>query len=254
MNKFLKGAVVLLIAVAMVFSTTAVTADTEKETNEVEMDMSYLKSTNPKPTNPIIAPAIGPVGFSQPPPEQGDPAEFYLSDRSLVTICMDDFWGLTADIYDIHWWGLSLKYVGYWIECDPEGMEFEIKFYDMDMNLVCTYADLMPTAQPTGKFFLGFEMYKWEFDLDPCCSLTDGWVSIYRTPNPINSCSFLWANSSTGNMNAEQDGNPLDDNLAFELTYKKSRVFSTSLLNWLQNHPNLFPLLQKLLSQLGFGL
>jgi hypothetical protein len=249
MKKILRGAIVLLIAIAMVFSTVAVTADTLQEEKELEMDSSSLKSTNTNPSEPIIEPALGPVGFSQPPPEEDDPWGFYTSDSGLAYLCMDDFVGLTADIFDIHWWGLSLIFDGGWYACDPTGMVFEIIFYDMNMNPVCSYTNLIPTAQPTGKFFSGFEMYKWELDLDPGCSLTDGWVSIQSISSP-NGCSFLWANSLTGDLNAMQNGASLGDNLAFELTYKKSRDITSPFLNFLQNHPNMFPLLQVFLQRL----
>ena len=253
-KNILKGAVVLLIALAMVFSSVAVTAETVKETNEAEMNISYLKSSELKATNPIIEPVLGPVGFSQPPPEEDDPWYFWTSDQRLGFLCMDDFWELTADIGDIHWWGLSLFWDNGWSACDPEGMEFEIIFYDMDKNPIITYSGLTPTVQPTGKIFGWYEMYKWELDLDPVCSLTDGWVSIQSIPS-ANGCSFIWANSLTGNLNAESNGESIDDNLAFEITYKKSRDFTNSFMNWLQSHPNLFPLMQKLIQQqFGFGL
>ena len=249
MNKILKGAVILLIT-AVLFLSTVVTAETIKETNEAEMNISYLKSAKWKATNPIIEPVLGPVGFSQPPPEEDDDWQFYTSDVGLVYLCMDDFWELTADIGDIHWWGLCLLWNNGWYACDPEGMEFEVIFYDTAKNPISTYSGLTPTAQPTGKFFSGFEMYKWEVDLDPVCSLTEGWVSIQSISSP-NGCAFLWANSLTGNLNAEQNGGTLNDNLGFEITLKKNKDIDNLFLNFLHNHPNMFPLLQLVLKTLG---
>jgi len=40
----------------------------------------------------------------------------------------------------------------------------------------------------------------------------------------------------------------------FEVTIPRDKEINKQFLNWLQSYPNLFPLLQKLISQLGFGL
>ena len=45
-----------------------------------------------------------------------------------------------------------------------------------------------------------------------------------------------------------------DEDYAYVHAYKKSRELNSPILNFLQSHPNLFPLLQKLLQQLKFGL
>ena len=42
-----------------------------------------------------------------------------------------------------------------------------------------------------------------------------------------------------------------DEDSAWVHPYEKSRVIKTPFLNWLENHPNMFPLLQRLLQRLG---
>jgi len=218
MKKLLKGAVVLLIAVAL-FLSTSVTAETVKNT---QVEKAFIKTTNTNPTDPVITPVFGPVIFSQKPYEPDEEWTFYLSDASAGYICADDFWEITEPICDIHWWGLTLFWNGASYEaCDPTGMIFEIIFYDMSGAPVCTY-QVQPPAIPTGKYYsaLNFEMYYWETDLDPCCQIDNGWVSIQSIQSP-NECYFLWAGSPEGNWNGQQNWVPFpdgEDNLAFQLT------------------------------------
>jgi hypothetical protein len=225
-KNILKGAVVLLIVITL-FLSTIVTAETIKGIIENQIDISNIKTTNAYQFDLNIEPVFGPVIFSQPPSEEDDPFEFYISASNMENICADDFWKLKEEICDIHWWGLSLFWDGAgWEECDPTGTAFQIIFYELEAQpetISCTYI-VEPTPIPTGKFYNGFEMYYWETNLDPCCNLTNGWVSIQSIKSP-GGCSFLWANSQTGNMNALQDDGTgwekLDDNLAFELTCKE---------------------------------
>jgi hypothetical protein len=213
MKQILKEAVILLIGVAMVFSTVAVTAETEEQ-----MNPAFIKTTNPNPSEPIARIALGPVMFSQLPTSPTGDWTFYNSAYNWDSICADDFWGLTESICDIHWWGMSLTWTGSgWEECDPTGMCFEIIFYDTNFNPVCEYTQICPTAIETGQYYNGLQMYKWETDLDPCCFLSAGWVSIQSIFTP-NDCAFLWANSPDGNWNAKQYWEDINDNLAFQLT------------------------------------
>ena len=219
-GKILKGAIVLLITVALI-STTAVTADTVKETDENQMDTSCIKSTNSNPSKGNEVQPLGPVIFSQLPFEPEEEWIFYTSSNLPGYLVYDNFWGIEEPICDIHWWGLSL--VNPWAPCDPTGIVFEIIFYTDSGgepgDPVCAY-QVTPPATPTGKFYAGFEMYYWETDLDPCCQLDMGWVSIQSISSP-NGCWFLWAGSDDGDLFAIQDGaDPpeLLTDLAFELT------------------------------------
>ncbi len=123
----------------------------------------------------------------------------------------ENYSGVTGEICDIHWWGLSLHYDAGWTACDPEGVTFNVAFYEDDGGvpgaMVCTYTDLTPTITGTGLFYAGFEMYYWEvLSLDPCCTLGDGWVSIQSQMN-TNDCAFLWHSSPEG------DGESLQEDL-----------------------------------------
>jgi hypothetical protein len=216
MRTNLKGAIVLLIAITMVFSTIAI-ADTNEQ--QIEMSKAGIKSTKLVQSDPVVNPSFGPVMFSQRYYEPDESWAFFTSDVGLDYIVADDFWELSGPICDIHWWGLSLFWTGTgWVQCDPAGMIFEIIFYDNSGAPVCNYR-VSPTAVATGKLYSGFEMYYWEVVLDPCCELQNGWVSI-QGQGSDNNCVFLWAGGPEGNNNAEQDWVPLDppNNCAFQLT------------------------------------
>ena len=202
MRKFLKGAVVLFTELAIIFSTIAVPVDT---IDEAQISKANIKSTNQVQSKPIVQTQLGPVMFLQPVPEENDPWAFYSSDIYLDWLCMDNFLDLPDEISDIHQWCLCLLQDDGWYDCNPNGMMFEIKIYNQNQNPACTYTNLTPTAIPTGKFFLGFEIQKWEVDLYPCCGMETEWISIQSFWSP-NGCSFFWANSLTGNLNAEQNG------------------------------------------------
>jgi hypothetical protein len=210
MRKILKGAVVMLIAVALVFTSVAVTAKTQEETNMVP---THIMNPNPAPSSIKQTVAPGAVIFSQLPFQPDESWIFYTSDAGAGYLCQDNY-EVNVDICDIHWWGLSLVYP--WAPCDPTGMVFEIIFWDQNGAPVCVY-QVSPPAVPTGLFYSGFEMYYWEVDLDPCCPLRSGWVSIQSIQSP-NDCWFLWAGSDDGDLFAYQNDDPVDTDLAFELT------------------------------------
>jgi hypothetical protein len=212
-----KGAGVLLIAAALIFSSLAVTANTEQE----KMNPAFLKATSPGlPTeNEKTQDSTQAVIFEQTPIPSTGSWIFYTSSSDPGYRAWDEYWDLQVPICDIHWWGLSLVYP--WANCDPEGMTFEIIFWDALLgNPVCTY-QVTPTAVSTGEFYSGFEMFLWETELDPCCEqIPNGWVSIQSISSP-NQCWFLWSGSEDGDLFAYQEGaSPpeQDTDLAFQLT------------------------------------
>jgi hypothetical protein len=220
-KKILTEASVLLIAIAMFLSTIVVTANTEQI--ETQMDPSFIKSTNPNPSESPMQPTVlGPILFSQLPFEPDESWIFHTSDSGAGYRCFDNFEGIEEDICDIHWWGLSLVYP--WANCDPTGMLFEIIFWDdlphFNGNEICKYSNVAPTITPTGKFYSGFEMFFFQYVLTPCCSLSDGYVSIQSTSSP-NGCWLLWSGSDDGDMYGYQEGSTepdLENDLAFQLT------------------------------------
>ncbi len=131
------------------------------------------------------------------------------SDAAPPYIVYESFWEVTAPICDIHWWGFSLFYDFGWYLCDEDPMDFEIIFYpnaagaylpDVD-NPVCTY-NVTLNRQLVGDW--GYPLYYWGTTLDPCCDISDGWVSIQGTSVSTPDCYFLWMSSGTGDGNSIQ--------------------------------------------------
>jgi hypothetical protein len=60
-------------------------------------------------------------------------------------------------------------------------------------------------------------MYYWETDLNPCCDLEEGWVSIQSIQSP-GGCWFLWAGSDDGDLVSYQNSGQQSTDVAFELT------------------------------------
>jgi hypothetical protein len=141
--------------------------------------------------------------------------------------CYDNFWDLPGDICDIHWWGLCIDW-NFLVNCDPQGLTFEIIFYSDDphnttdmppTDVVCTYSNVLPTYTYYDNYG-GWDCYYFSFDLDPCCALRNGWVSIQSTSHPTD-CWFFWSGSppSEGDGFAYQEGgDPIVNDLALVLT------------------------------------
>jgi hypothetical protein len=181
-------------------------------------------SAGGEPVTPAFgSPDGGAILFEQLPTAANASWASYTSDNSSGFRCLDDFWGLTEDIGDIHWYGFS------YYECDPTGMEFEIIFYQDFFGApgaqVAAFSNVTPTIiEYYGTYAGVFPAYRFEVaSLGTPVNVTDGWVSIQSTSSP-NGCWFLWLNSPTGDGNAIQEGGiispppPLEDNLAFALT------------------------------------
>ena len=150
-----KGAGVLLIAAALIFSSVAVTANTVKE----KMNPEFLRATGPSISieSEYTHDSTQAVIFEQLPIPPDGNWIFRTSDAGAGYRVWDNYEGLDVQICDIHWWGLSLVYP--WASCDPEGMTFEIIFWDALLgNAVCTY-QVSPPAIGTGEFYAGFEMW-----------------------------------------------------------------------------------------------
>ena len=217
MKKIMKGAVVLLIAFAMFFSTVIVSADINQEKKELQIDSICPEKIDTISSNIIIKSAQGSVIFQQLPSDPNDSWHVYPSASNVNYLIAENFWDLTESICDIHWWGFSAFWDYVWIPCDPSGMQFEIIFYDTNLNPVCVYSPVIVTPVSTGIFYNSWELFYWETDLDPCCYISNGWVSIQSISSPSD-CSFLWITSETGDDLAYQNWINYNWNLAFELT------------------------------------
>ena len=138
----------------------------------------------------------------------------------------EGFWDITEPICDVHWWGLSLFHDGTaWQACVDPVNEFEIIFWTDDGGMpgtpVCTYT-VTPTVIATGQFYGSAEypLYYYTVDLDPCCELGAGFISIQGQDSP--DCWFLWMSSVDGDGGSWIDDGtgPVEDenDFAFCLT------------------------------------
>jgi hypothetical protein len=222
MKSILKVLIVLILS--LFFVSNVVIGDIILENIEIRAP-KYFKSYN---GNTLFKPESidsGSVVFSQLPYEPDETWIFYTCSIEQGYTAYDNFWGVEEQICDIHWWGQILFWAGYyWTECDPTDMQFEIIFYEDSGGApgapVCTYSPVEPTVIPTGKFYADFENYYFTYDLDPCCNLSNGWISIKGISSP-NQCWFLWAGSDDGDQYAIYNGltpPEIDDDLAFQLT------------------------------------
>jgi hypothetical protein len=151
-----------------------------------------------------------------PAPTVWDPPPVgWKSDITSGFLAYEDFWGITSPICDVHWWGI----VGSLDDpCDPVGMTFDITFYNDDGSgypgdVVFSYVDVTPSITATGVVYdmtvyddTFYELYYFETQLDPCCDLEEGWISILSTGSD-NDCFFGWFESFDGNGDAVSYGN-----------------------------------------------
>jgi hypothetical protein len=170
----------------------------------------------------FASPDGGDILFEQPPDAPGDFGAV-LSDAGAGLLCLDDFWDVTNDIRDIHWYGFSMDREAE-VSCNVTGIQFEIIFYRDSSGSpgapVATFSNVTPAVTVYADFGFGRTGYHFEVaDLGTPVSLTKGWVSIQSTYSP-NGCFFNWLTSSTGNNNGRQlppDGME-GENLAFALS------------------------------------
>jgi hypothetical protein len=169
--------------------------------------------------------------FKQEPYGPENPAaDCYTSSTKIPHPLYEDFWGIPSPIGGIQWWGQSGTYSGVWNTCDPEGMTFKIIFYEdnngVPGNIISEYIQINPSITPTGLMYeyeghVGeFELQYFEAQLQPECTISEGWISIVSTGSD-NGCGFLWANSPDGNSNSFQSRGGLQQlgtDFAFILT------------------------------------
>lgn len=216
MNKILKEAVVLLIIVAMVFSSVAVTANTaDEQISSASGRINENIVSKPQTKENILMSFSNDRTelFKQEPQGPIDPgANCYTSDANLGYLVYDNYWNIDGEICDIHWWGFTMYWNSGWYPCDPTGMTFDINFYTdyygEPGTLVCSYTNVQYSISGTGVFYTwgsySHELYYFEAFLTPCCNLQNGWVSIQSTYSP-NGCAFLWMNSIDGDLYCLQD-------------------------------------------------
>ena len=165
--------------------------------------------------------AAGEVIFHQGTYPPGS-ALFLTSASNMAYLVQDDFWGLTDEITDVHWWGRVNHFTGSgWEAGNPVGMKFNIAFYQDSSGspgtLVASFVDVEPTYRDTGLNYGGYNLIIFETSISSPVSLTNGWISIQSTYSPSDS-SFLWACSPDNTPNALQNSITMGYGVAFNLT------------------------------------
>ena len=141
--------------------------------------------------------------FGQAPHVDEDPWTFGTSEvdaNGSNYLRYENFSGISGQICDIHWWGAQLYNAGSWVTCTDSDLSFEVKFYadagGVPGAVVCSQI-VTPLVTDTGEVYGGFvPRFYYEAVLDPCCTITDGWVSIQGLGDI--DCWFLWLSSGTG--------------------------------------------------------
>ena len=110
--------------------------------------------------------------------------------------------GLSASICDVRWWGFILENIGTeWIACEKD-IEYTIGFYQDASGLPGTLVDsriVMPQRQDTGMLYSGYPLYVFDATLDPCITVSGGWLSIQAAESVTSpNCWFLWVSSPSG--------------------------------------------------------
>ena len=147
--------------------------------------------------------------YLQLPVDPADPWGGPFSDLQHGYRVYDDFYEVTGPICDVQWWGFGVVWNGTtWIPCDPEGMKFNITFYEDDGSgkpgtVVWSYVDITPSITPIGIYYetpsgVLLELYFFDSESGICNVLSDGWVSIVKTYSP-NDGIFAWMDSYDGN-------------------------------------------------------
>ena len=212
-NYILKEASVLLI-IGVMISSIAVSADMiNEQDNTAEIKLSLGGPTHNLVFNQHKSQrnSFGSIFLQLPYLSNAKPYEWAapFSDSKIDGgyLAYEDFHNITAPICDIHWWGLT-GITGS-EPGNPEGMKFNITFYEYAPYPgaeVCSYNYVSPTIIPCGIEYISpttnktWKLYYFtDVELDPCCSLTEGWVSIQSISYEEIGVEFGWEPSPDGN-------------------------------------------------------
>ncbi len=148
--------------------------------------------------------------FGQPPHGPADLWSGPISEVSVGGHVYENFTGVVAPICDIHWWGFQVDPYTF-EECIESDPTFEIIFYEdndgQPGSAVCSY-ESTAAVTPTGRYYdfggcFNQLNYYSVGSLSPCCSLTEGWVSITGLGDEF--CWFMWISSGVGDGNSWVD-------------------------------------------------
>jgi hypothetical protein len=175
-------------------------------------------------------PCPGDSIFSQPPHNEDDPWTGVTSDTNLGYLVYDNFFDVSGQINDIHWWGFTLECC--WSDCVKDPQQYILTFYQdaggTPGTIVWGPTTISPIVVNTGYMYAGaYTVWYFSSAVTPGLTLSDGWVSIQGDGDPV--CSFLWLSSPIGDGSSYQyDGtslNPRDNDQAFCLTPEWTQIY-----------------------------
>lgn len=196
----------------------------EHRTRDVSrVDMSSpAHLTNLEPSGPSMSPpaggqvmAEGDTLFIQMVHGPDEGWSFASSDNGPGYKVYENFWGVTAPIGDIHWWGFALYYDAGWYNGDPADMVFDITFYSDPIDeieppteVVCTYTDVVASYEYYDLYLGWVDCWYFSLDLDETCELSEGWVSIQSQSGGQGPgyTWLLWGSAQTGDGVSCQEG------------------------------------------------
>jgi len=266
MKKILKGAIVLLIVVAMIFSTSAVTADT-KDTAQTELgensQQQFIQTSPPTTTRALIW-------------DNGDPD--FVNGLSCTRVGLP---GLSDLADDFHLDKKSTIQKVIWETVD----DTTYAWAGTDDLIIYQYTPTGPGAElvvlleiQNSREYLGEQFgrpwYRYEIDLEaqgqtfnlpkgdyyillrPYTAGNVGQSFRLTSPAPTGSTSECYFRSeyfgvpdwATATL---QWGAPYDVNFKIFGTQDFSREINRPILDFLQSHPNMFPILQQILVLFG---
>ncbi len=188
---------------------------------------SYLANSNPNHAGDLLSADTCPDStiFGQEPTDCDGSWALVTSDSDLGYFAYDDY-EVFGEIQSLHFWGGDLLYSGGWYECDEDPITFNIYFCPdngygapNEAYPVCSYT-ITSNHDPTAVCSLSgvYEVWEWDFELDPPCNLLSGWVGIQGIGNG-DTCVFMWYNSQEGyGYNSWQNGDYTDYQQAFCLS------------------------------------
>lgn len=133
----------------------------------------------------------GEVILSQLPYVPGEPWDAYQSDSEGGFRVYEDY-SVSSAVGSIRFWGVFGPQ-----GCDSVPHDFEITFIDSVNNVTQTYnVTLTATVLPL-VYFNYFRLLEYTAELNPPCTITDGWLSIAETSSPT--CYFQWSTTVLGN-------------------------------------------------------
>ena len=267
MRKILKGAMVLLTVAVLIFSTSAVTADTKKsaqtELGENNLQPSIQTSSSaanrgllwdngdPDFVNGLCCQRIGSV-------EEVDLADdFHLDKKTTFERVVWE----TVDFTDYIWEGLDDLIIYEYGSTGP-GTEVVVM---LEVPNTRIYINESPWGLPRYRYEIDLLGQGLQFDLPkgdyyillrPYTAGTTGQSFWLTSPAPTGSTSECYFRSDyfgvpNWSPATTQWGTAYDINFKIYGTQDHSREFKSPIINFLENHLNMFPLIQLLLQRLG---